>query len=114
METVAITLTLLGSIAFLSYFANQIKVSSEGGTKYGAALKVFYNTVAYILVLLLPFTGMQIADNQGWENLASIMEISMIPVLISFIVYGMYLIIAYFEDIVKTITGKSNEMEEFR
>lgn len=108
MESMAITLSIIGVIGFLSFLATQFKTEREGGTKWGGIMKILFNSVAFTLILVLPVLGMQIASNQGWSNLESLMQISMLPVGLTYVIYLFYLIMVYSEDAFEAITGRKN------
>jgi len=111
METVAITLTLLGTVGTLFYIGSKFKTSDEGGTKYGAIYKVLFNTIAFTIALTLPFAGMEIAALNEFEDLQALMGLTTVPLLITYILYLVYLFLAYGEDMYRSVAGKPDITE---
>jgi len=98
MESIAIILSIVGLTSVFAYLATQFKTGSEGGTKWGSVMKALFNTVAFTLALLLPFAGMQIAANNSWSSLETLMQVSLIPTVMTYLIYMFYLIMVYAED----------------
>jgi len=97
MESIAIILSIVGLTSVFAYLATQFKTGSEG-SKWGSVMKALFNTVAFTLALLLPFAGMQIAANNSWGSLETLMQVSLIPTVITYLIYMFYLIMVYAED----------------
>lgn len=112
MEYIAIILALLGSIYLIQRFANQFKTTEDGGTKYGSIMKILFNSIAFIVLLAVPITGMQIAENTGHNGLYEILQLSAVPIVFLFIVYIFVTLWIYLEDLVKIMAGKSSEMDQ--
>lgn len=106
MEALAIIMSIIGVAGFFGYLASQFKTSNEGGTKYGSVMKILFNSVAFTIVLVLPIAGMQIAANQDWNNLQTIMQVTLIPTVFTYLLYLLYLVIVYSEDAFGSMTGK--------
>lgn len=116
METVAIIGSLLGTSALLLYMSSQFKTSQDGGSKYGSVMKILFNAISFVVLLLVPAAGLTVADSTGIEGLSTIMGLSMVPVVFLFVIFVFYLLWQYFSDLVKLMSGKNSEMgsDEFR
>jgi len=116
METIAIILSLLGTSGLLLYMSSQFKTSQDGGSKYGSVMKILFNAISFVVLLLVPAAGLAIADSTTIDELSSIMGLSMVPVVFLFVIFVFYLVWQYFSDLVKLMTGKTSEMggDEFR
>lgn len=116
METVAITLALLGTSGMLAYLGSQFKSSSEGGSKYASVMKILFNAISFTVLLFVPVTGLAIADSISISGLTQIMGASLIPVYILFTVFVFYLLWEYLSDVVRIVSGNTKEFEtdEFR
>lgn len=116
METVAITLSLLGTSAMLAYLGSQFKSSSEGGSKYASVMKILFNAISFTVLLFVPVTGLAISDSITISGLTNIMEASLIPVFFLFTVFVFYLLWEYLSDIFRIVSGNTNEFntDEFR
>lgn len=98
MESVAIMLSLIGTAGFFAFLAAQVKIENVDN-KWNTAVKTFFNTVSFTLVLLLPFAGLQVASNQGWSSLETIMGVALVPTVFSYMIYLFYLVMMYAQDV---------------
>lgn len=112
METVAIILGLLGTSAMISFLASQFKTSDEGGSKYGAVMKVLFNSSAFIVLLTVPLAVRATAVKLGNSSLETIANISFIPVLFLFVVYVFFLVWANLTDVVNVMSGRNTEFDQ--
>lgn len=106
MESVAIMLSLIGTAGFFAFLAAQVKIENVEN-KWNTALKTFLVTVSFTVVLLLPFAGLQVASNQGWDNLETVMNVALVPTVFSYIVYMFYLVMMYAQDVFNYIKSDS-------
>lgn len=116
METLAIVTALLGTSGLLAYLGSQFKSSSEGGTKYAAVMKVLFNAISFTNLLFVPVAGMVIAERISSSGLQTVATTAMIPLTFLYIVFIFYLMWEYLSDLVRVVSGKSNELDsdEFR
>jgi len=112
METVAIIISLLGTSAILAYISSQFKSSSEGGSKYASVMKILFNAISFVVLLLVPGAGIVIADSTSLPGLKTIMATAQIPVMFLFVVFVFYLLWEYFSELVELMIGKNSEMSQ--
>jgi hypothetical protein len=116
METLAITIGILGTSAITAYLGSQFKSSGEGGTKYAAVMKVLFNAIAFTQLLFVPVAGMVIAERISSSGLKTVATTAMIPLTFLYIVFVFYLMWEYLSDLVRVVSGKNQELDsdEFR
>lgn len=111
METVAIIISLLGTSAMIAYLGSQFKSGSEGGSKYAAVMKVLFNSISFVTLLLVPVAGLTISDSINVDGLSTVMSVSLIPVVFLFIVFVFYLLWQYLTDIIHMLTQRNTEFD---
>jgi hypothetical protein len=115
METVAITLALLGTSGLLAYLSSQFKSTSEGGSKYASVMKILFNATSFTLLLLVPAAGLVIAESISSSGLNTILTVSLIPTVFLYVVFVFYLIWEYLSGLINVVSGGDRiESEQVR
>jgi len=111
METLAIILSLLGTSAMLAYLASQFKSGENGGSRYAAVMKIFFNATSFTLLLGVPVSGMVVAESISSSDLSTIMTVSLIPTVFLYVVFIFYLFWEYLSDLVRVVSGSNTEID---
>lgn len=112
METVAVILALLGTGFGLTYIGKQFKTTDEGGNKYGAVMKILFNTMSYFTFLTVPFAALTIADSVSVPGMKQVVSAAIVPIGFLTIIYVFYLLWSYLDNIIELMSGRKNQMNE--